>query len=80
LGLVLLQMGEPAKALDVLRTTFSTDATDVEIAIWTDAGRSMRSLPGFQDYIRKRGYDALWDVNGAPDRCVRKKPGEYACQ
>ena len=80
LGLVLLQMGEPAKALDVLRTTDSTDATDIEIAIWTDTGRPIRALPGFQDYIRLRGYDQLWDASGAPDLCVRKKPGEYVCQ
>ena len=80
LPLVLLQMGEPAKALEVLLITTSSDSTDIEIAIWTDAGRSIRALPGFQDYIRKRGYDALWDVNGAPDRCVRKKPGQYVCQ
>ncbi|MCX7042080.1 MAG: hypothetical protein NT117_05240 [Gammaproteobacteria bacterium] len=80
LGLVLLQMGEPAKALEVLNSTVSSDATDIEIAIWTESGRAIRALPGFQDYIRLRGYDQLWDVSGAPDLCVRKKPGEYVCR
>ncbi|MBP8098657.1 MAG: hypothetical protein KAY03_05000, partial [Arenimonas sp.] len=80
LGLVLLQMGEPARALDVLKSTVANDATDIEIAIWTESGRAIRALPGFQDYIRERGYVALWDVSGAPDLCVRKKPGEYVCR
>ena len=80
LPLVLFQLGEPARALDVLRTTISSDTSDIEVSIWTDAGRAIRVLPGFQDYIRQRGYPALWDASGPPDRCVRIKLGEYACQ
>jgi hypothetical protein len=78
--LTLLRMGEPARALVAQATGLTSDDTDFSIAVWFDAGAPLRALPAFDDYLRRQGYVALWDVAGPPDLCTRRASGDYACK
>ena len=79
LPLVLLRLGEPARALRTHAAALNSDDTDFAISVWYDGGKSVRAQPGFANYLREQGYPALWDAAGPPDLCTRRARGDYQC-
>ena len=77
--LVLVRIAEPAKALAIVRDYKLSDSTDYFSLLWSPLGDATRRLPQFQDTMRQMGYYAVWNQYGAPDRCRKLGPDNYAC-
>jgi len=76
----LMRLGEPAKALDAILAGPSDSLAAVANNLWSPTGRSARTLPEFAEFARKMGLADLWEKYGAPDRCRRVTPRDYACE
>ncbi len=77
--LVLVRIAEPAKALAIVRDHKMSDSTDYFSLLWSPLGDATRRLPEFQQTMRQMGYVAVWNQYGAPDRCRKLGPDNYAC-
>jgi tetratricopeptide (TPR) repeat protein len=77
---VMILLGQPRRALDLLRTTRIGDSSDIYAMIWSPTGKPLRALPEFPALLKERGLVELWDKYGAPDDCRRVAPGNYLCQ
>ncbi len=77
---VLVILGQPGRALELLRTTRLGDNTDFFALLWSPAGKPMRVLPEFPVFLKEMGFIELWDTYGAPDDCRRVAPGNYLCE
>jgi TolB-like protein/Tfp pilus assembly protein PilF len=77
---VLVKLGQHARALELVRSTRLGDTSDFFALLWSDAGKPMRALPEFPAFLRKMGLYALWDQYGPPDLCRKTDKGEYVCQ
>ncbi len=77
---LLVKLGEPAKALAVVRRMQTSDTSDFLVQLWSAQGRAVRALPEFSDFLHEFGFVELWDQYGAPDLCTRRGPGEYDCE
>lgn len=75
----LAMLGRSAQALELERARVKVDNSDFMVFLFSPAGKSMRALPEFSDYLRAKGFPALWDRYGAPDICRKSASGEYAC-
>ena len=73
------KLGQPARALEVLRTRQLTDTGEPFALLWSTQGRVMRALPEFADFARDFGFVAVWDKYGPPDMCRKRGAGDYAC-
>ncbi len=77
--LVLLRLGEPARATELLSHTLSGDNADLFSRMWTPLGKPLRDLPQFPEFLRSQGFFALWDKYGPPDLCQHVGEGNYRC-
>ena len=77
---VMILLGQPRRALELLRATRIDDSSDIYAMIWSPAGKPMRALPEFPALLKERGLIELWDKYGAPDDCRRVAPGNYLCE
>jgi TolB-like protein/Tfp pilus assembly protein PilF len=78
--LVLYRLGQPDRVFSLLAQTASTDNTDLYIRIWSPQGRALRERPGFGDFLRERGFVALWNRYGPPEQCRKDAGGDYRCE
>ena len=76
----LLHLGQPARALEVMRSEQITDTSDLLALLWSPQGRPIRGLPEFQPFLRDFGFTAVWDTYGPPDLCKKNVAGDYACE
>ncbi len=76
---VLILLGQPRRALELLRTTRISDSSDIYAMIWSPKGKPMRALPEFPALLGERGFIELWDKYGPPDNCKRRALGDYVC-
>jgi Tfp pilus assembly protein PilF len=67
LPLLLLQMGEPARALDIARTKVPGDDSDLLVYLFSPAGAKARALPEFQAFVHERRLDEAWAKYGPPE-------------
>jgi hypothetical protein len=77
--MALAKLGQPRRALELLRETRFTDSSDFFALLWSPAGKSLRALPEFPAFVREMGFVELWDKYGAPDDCRRTAPARYVC-
>ena len=77
---VMILLGQPLRALELLRTTRIGDSTDIYALIWSPVGKPLRALQEFPAFLKEMGFLELWDKYGAPDICKRKAVGEYVCE
>jgi TolB-like protein/Tfp pilus assembly protein PilF len=77
--MALVKLGQPRRALELLRETRFTDSSDFFALLWSPAGKSLRALPEFPAFVREMGFVELWDKYGAPDDCRRTAPARYVC-
>ena len=77
---VMVLLGQPRRALELLRTTRIGDSSDIFALIWSPAGKPMRALPEFPALLKEKGLIELWDKYGVPDDCRRVAPGNYICE
>jgi TolB-like protein len=78
--LALYRLGEPQRTIDLLMTTSSADNTDLYIRMWSPLGLALRQQPRFPEFLRAKGFFALWDQYGPPDLCRKAPDGGYLCQ
>jgi TolB-like protein/Tfp pilus assembly protein PilF len=78
--MVLIVLGQPRRALELMRTTRIGDTSDIYALMWSPVGKPMRALPEFPAFLREMGFIELWDKYGAPDDCRRVAPGNYVCE
>jgi len=77
---VMIMLGQPRRALELLRTTRISDSSDIYAMIWGPLGKPLRALPEFPALLKERGLIELWDKYGPPDDCHRVAPGNYHCE
>jgi len=77
---VMVLLGQPRRALELLRTTRIGDSSDIYALMWSPAGKSMRALPEFPMLLKEKGFTESWDKYGPPDDCQRLAPGNYVCK
>ena len=77
---VLLELGAPDRALDLLRAAPTTNDAISFNVMWSPRGTAARTSAGFPEFARAIGLADLWDRYGAPDRCTRIAPGNYRCE
>jgi tetratricopeptide (TPR) repeat protein len=77
---VLVRLGQPRRALELVRTTRLGDSSDFFALMWSPAGKPMRALPEFPAFLKEVGFVEMWDKYGAPDLCRKTDKGEYVCQ
>ncbi|MEP6512096.1 MAG: hypothetical protein ABJB02_10915 [Dokdonella sp.] len=77
---VMVQLGEPAKALATMRTSRTNNDADFFALLWTPQGRAMRTSPVFNAFSRAVGLTQLWDKIGPPDLCKKSDAGDYTCE
>ena len=77
---ILVLLGQPRRALELLRTTRLGDTSDIFALVWSPAGKQIRALPEFSALLKKMGFIELWDKYGPPDDCRRVAPGNYLCE
>ena len=77
---VLIQLGEPARALAITQDHASPNDSTFQLPLWSPYGRAARLLPQFPEYARKIGIVAVWDKYGEPDLCHKQPSGEYKCE
>jgi TolB-like protein len=75
----LLDMGEPKRALEITASHPTNNDALFLAALWGPKGDPVRATPAFIEFARRMGWPAVWDREGAPDRCRRKSMGEYQC-
>ncbi|MCI4567421.1 tetratricopeptide repeat protein [Lysobacter sp. CFH 32150] len=78
--LTLIKLGQPSRALELLRTTQGTDNSDFFALMWSPAGKPLRALPEFPALLKTMGFIELWEKYGPPDLCKRVAPREYVCE
>ncbi|MBS0574952.1 MAG: tetratricopeptide repeat protein [Proteobacteria bacterium] len=76
---VMILLGQPRRALELLRTTRISDSSDIFVQIWSPLGKPIRALPEFPALLKERGLVELWDKYGPPDLCRKNAAGDYAC-
>lgn len=76
---VMVQLGEPAKALAVMQGNNTNNDADFFALLWTPQGRAMRTSPAFAEFARVVGLTQLWDKVGPPDLCRKSATGDYVC-
>jgi TolB-like protein/Tfp pilus assembly protein PilF len=67
LPLMLLQMGESAKALDIARTKVPGDDSDFLVYLFSPGGAKARELPEFRAFVKQRRLEEAWAKYGPPD-------------
>jgi TolB-like protein len=73
----LLQMGEWARALVLVREYRPTNSAQFFNFLWSPSMRTMRVSAEFRGFTRAVGLTDLWDRYGPPDGCRRNASGEY---
>jgi tetratricopeptide (TPR) repeat protein len=76
---VLVQLGEPEKALAAMRTRRTNNDADFLGWLWSPSGRATRMSAEFPAFAREMGLTKLWDVYGPPDLCRKDAPETYTC-
>jgi len=76
----LMRMGEPARAIAILDSGFTSNDAVFLALMWSPYGRDVRLLPEFPAFTRRIGFADVWDKYGAPDDCRREASGDYVCQ
>jgi tetratricopeptide (TPR) repeat protein len=76
----LLRLGQTARALEVLEAGPTANDSMVFTLLWGAPGRAARTAPAFAEFARRTGLADLWDREGAPDKCQRVGPRDYACR
>lgn len=77
---VLMLLGQPRRALELLRTTRISDSSDIYALIWSPVGKPMRALPEFPALLKESGLIEVWDKYGSPDDCKQNGPDDYVCK
>lgn len=77
---VMILLGQPRRALELLRTMRISDSSDIFAQIWSPLGKPIRALPEFPALLKEKGLVELWDKYGPPDLCKKNATGDYVCQ
>ena len=67
LPLMLLQMGDGAKALEIAREKVPGDDSDLLVYLFSPVGAKARTLPEFQAFVKQRRLEEAWAKYGPPD-------------
>ena len=78
--LALIWLGEPQRALAVVRERPTRNDTLFLPSLWTAAGRNARTLPEFSTFVRQSGLAEFWDRSGPPALCHKNEGGDYVCE
>jgi tetratricopeptide (TPR) repeat protein len=76
----LAQLGQGARAMEVERIYVKTDNSDFLVYVFSPAGKSLRQLSEFPEYLKAKGFPMLWDKYGPPDVCGKSDKGDYVCE
>ena len=77
---VMVLLGQPRRALELLHTTSLGDTSDIFALVWSPAGKQIRALPEFPALLKEMGFIELWDKYGPPDDCRKNDKGDYSCE
>jgi hypothetical protein len=82
---MLLQLGEPARSLDLYEHGHSGLSDGYLNWLWQPEpwSRKARQDPAFQGFAQRIGMVAYWTHNGWPDLCKpapERGPGGFTCQ
>lgn len=72
--------GEWDLTMAALDQTRSAVATMWMSSLWLPELAGLREHPGFVPYLQALGLPALWQENGAPDRCTQASEGLWRCR
>lgn len=65
--------------MELERTRVKLDNILFMAYLFSPAGKPLRVLPEFPNYLRAKGFPALWDKYGPPNMCRKAADGGYTC-